>query len=265
MPFKQIRAFIVRCSPRAYKAQELKVQSSPVQCDDRANPLQPASPSETESVSEWTTERASSWNGEPPEVPSAQSFLKRRDFRPGLATPAQSIGRASPTPQGRALRTKHIPDSTRLRVLNRELAKHLERAEVDLSRKHVIIAEMEEDLGALWYTADSYSKKQLELEEENARLSRLVGLLATSKWRPMRKLKQRLLNIEARARVAEGQIARMKEVLTDLVKERKELGEEAWELWDAILKTGEQAGALHRAEVAMNRLSIRFDFEDSHV
>lgn len=136
---------------------------------------------------------------------------------------------------------------------------------MDLSRQHVIIAEMEEDLNALWDTANRHKNKKLELEEENARLSRLVSLLATSKWRPIRELKQRLLDVEARARLAEGQIARLKKILADQVKEGKDLREEAHELWDAILKTGEQAGALDRADCAMNRLPIRFDFEDSHV
>lgn len=159
----------------------------------------------------------------------------------------------------------HVPDSTRLRILNHELAEHLDRAELDLSLKHVVIAEMEEDLTASRDMASKHEAKQIELEKENVRLSRLVDLLATSRWRPMRQLKQRLLDVDARARLAEGQVAMMKEVLAEQLNERADFREEAYELWDAILRTGEQAGALDRADRAMNRLSIRFDFEDSHV
>lgn len=96
-------------------------------------------------------------------------------------------------------------------------------------------------------------------------MTEVVGLLTTSKWRPMRELKRRLLHVESRATIAESQVARMKEVLAAQVKERTELHKEAYELWDAILMTGEQAGARDRADRAMDRLSIRFDFEDGHI
>lgn len=265
-PFKQIRAFIVRCSPRTSRAQQkLRVEAAAEQrlsSRDLDMQLSPPLEQASASFSEWTEEGESSWNGEPPELQYSSSPIKYDTHRPATAPSNRGL---SPTPKGRGVCRQQVLDSAHLTALNHQLAAYLEKAESDLSRKHIVIAAMEDDLNALWEKAIKHQSKHLELEQENARLTEVVGLLTTSKWRPMRELKRRLLHAESRATIAESQVARMKEVLAAQVKERTELHKEAYELWDAILMTGEQAGALDRADRAMDRLSIRFDFEEGHI
>ncbi|KAF2215433.1 hypothetical protein CERZMDRAFT_82444 [Cercospora zeae-maydis SCOH1-5] len=155
----------------------------------------------------------------------------------------------------------------RLSAINCDLAEHLEKAEQDLSRKHVSMAEMEESLVKLWEHAKEYEAKREKAEAENERLHTLVDRLSTSKWRPMRNLRKRLSDVATSLKVAESQIAAMKQIIRDLTRERnqlrEDLGKAVSELYDKTMEDVERAG--DRAGGSMFRSSVRSSFGGGYI
>lgn len=260
MAFKQIRAFLVRYSPRSsqFRHVEITPRTAPAPEPDNLR----RSPSIGKgSASQWSDDD-DSWDGEPPR-PHLRHFDENHQGQHETSS-ANRVHKNTHYPPKPPTRRDTILENARFRVANHELAEHLDRLEQDLARKQATLAELETELELLWDTANEHQRQPSQLRDENAVLTAQVEALRTSKWRPLRQLRASLLETDTRARLAGSQVMTIKEVLSDAVKERRELREEAYELWDAILHTGEQQGALDRADRAMNRLSIRFDFEDGY-
>ncbi|KAI5357170.1 hypothetical protein Slin15195_G054110 [Septoria linicola] len=257
MAFKQIRAFLVRYSPQSSKVR-ITARSAP---SPEPGSLRRSSSIGKSSASQWSDDD-DSWDGEPPRV--HLRHLDENHQGQHETSSANRVHKNIHTPTKPPTRRDTILENARLRVANHRLAEHLEKLEQDLARKQATLAELENELELLWDTANEHQRQRWKLRDENAALTAQVEALSTSKWRPLRQLRERLLEVDSRARLAESQVLTMKELLATAVKERRELREEAYELWDAILHTGEQQGVLDRADRAMNRLSIRFDFEDGY-
>ncbi|KAM3417005.1 hypothetical protein BST61_g8588 [Cercospora zeina] len=195
---------------------------------------------------------------------SHQQPLQHQTEIPLPATPKTPAERMPPRLDDHENAASEI---ARLSAINCDLAEHLEKAEQDLSRKHVSMAEMEEGLVKLWELAKEHEAKREEAEAENERLRALVDRLSTSKWRPMRNLRERLSNVAASLKVAESQIAAMKQIIRDLTKERnqlrEDLGKAVSELYNRTMedidRSGDQAGN------SMGRSSVRSSFGGGYI
>lgn len=205
-----------------------------------------------------------SWNGEPP----ASSWSDAFDLRCHRVPPPFERRSAPPAgePQRRPSQGISSPHNfvltaelARLQDENDKLADFVEKTDRQLSQLRHAKAEEDEALEVVQQALYARQDEVIHLRRENQRLRLITeGLISTQKD-SKKTLKAKLADAELRASRDKAEINKLKAALQTTQHQKEDLEKDAWELWDAIIATGAQAGTEDRRARAMSRMSLRFE------